>query len=132
MSCQNWHLPREVDRVVAPVQEPHIWAILNVWSACSQPCRTRQLILEAKNPLRLVHAVKNDTTTMVLQEEELYEFSRYMSMSTGKGPSDAICKARWKVEQLNVAKDFAEIFDDIEAVVLEAEEVNEPTSYQPK
>ena len=69
---------------------------------------------------------------MVLQEEELYEFSRNMSMSTGKGPSDAIRKARWRVEQLNVAKDFVEIFDDIEAVVLEAEEVNEPSSYQPK
>ena len=85
-----------------------------------------------KKPLRLVHAVKNDTATMVLQEEELYEFSRNMSMSTGKGPSNAIHKARWRVEQLNVAKDFVEIFDDIEAVVLEAEEVNEPTSYQPK
>ena len=69
---------------------------------------------------------------MVLQVEELYEFSRNMSMSTGKGPSDAIRKARWRVEQLNIAKDFVEIFDDIEAVILEAEEVNEPTSYQPK
>ena len=69
---------------------------------------------------------------MVLHEEELYEFSRNMSMSTGKGPSNTICKARWRVEQLNIAKDFVEIFDVIEAVVLEAEEVNEPTSYQPK
>ena len=85
-----------------------------------------------KKPLRLVHAAKNDTATMVLQEEELYEFNRNMSMSTGKGPSDAIHKARWRVEQLNVAKDFVEIFNNIEAVVLEAEEVNEPTAYQPK
>ena len=85
-----------------------------------------------KKPLQLVHAAKNDTATMVLQEEELYEFSRNTSMSTGKGPSDAIRKARWRVEQLNIAKDFVEIFDAIEAVVLETEEVNEPTSYQPK
>ena len=69
---------------------------------------------------------------MILQEEELYEFSRNMSMSTGKGPSDAICKARWRVEQLNVAKDFVEIFNNIEAIIPEVEEVNEPTSYQPK
>ena len=55
-----------------------------------------------------------------------------MSTSTGKGPSDAICKARWRVEQLNIAKDFVEIFDDIEAVILEEEQVNEPTLYQPK
>ena len=67
-----------------------------------------------KKPLWLVHAVKNDTATMVLQEEELYEFMRNMTTSTGKGPSDAICKARWRVEQLNVAKDFIKIFDDIE------------------
>ena len=66
------------------------------------------------------------------KEEELYEFSRNMSMSTGKGPSDAISKARWRVEQLNIAKDFVEIFNNIEAVILEAEEVKEPTSYQPK
>ena len=44
----------------------------------------------------------------------------------------AIRKARWRVEQLNVAKDFVEIFDDIEAVILEGQEANEPTSYQPK
>ena len=85
-----------------------------------------------KKPLRLVHAVKNDTATMVLQEEELYEFTRNMPMSTGRGPSDAIHKARWRVEQLYIAKDFVEIFDNIEAVVLEVEEVNEPTSYKPK
>ena len=76
--------------------------------------------------------MKNGTATMVLQEEELYKFSRNMSMSTGKGPSDAIHKARWRVEQLNIAKDFVEIFNDIEAVILEAEEVTEPTSYQLK
>ena len=86
----------------------------------------------SQKPLQLVHAAKNDTATMVLQEEELYKFSRNMSISTGKGPSNAIHKAMWRVEQLNIAKDFVEIFNDIEAVVLEAEEVNEPTSYQPK
>ena len=85
-----------------------------------------------KKPLRLVHAAKNDTATMVLQGEELYKFSRNMSMSTGRGTSDAICKARYRVEQLNIAKDFVEIFDDIEAVILGAEEVNEPTSHQRK
>ena len=84
-----------------------------------------------KKPLRLVHAAKNDTATMVLQEE-LFEFQRNMTTSTNKGPSDALCKARWRVEQLNVAKDFVKIFDDIEAVILEGQEANEPTPYQPK
>ena len=82
-----------------------------------------------KKPLWLVHAAKNDTTTMVLQEEELYEFMRNMTTSTGKGPSDAICKARWRVEQLNVAEEFIEIFDDIEVVMLEGQEANQPSSY---
>ena len=83
-----------------------------------------------KKPLQLVHAAKNDTATMVLQEEELYEFMRNMTTSTGKGQLDAICKARWRVEQLNVAKDFIESFDNIEAVMLEGQEANQPSSYQ--
>ena len=57
---------------------------------------------------------------------------RNMTTSTSKGPSDAICKARWRVEQLNVAKNFVEIFDDIEAVMLEGQAANQPSSYQPK
>ena len=69
---------------------------------------------------------------MVLQEEELYEFMRNMTTSTGKAPLDAICKARWRVEQLNVATNFIEIFDDIEVVMLEGQEANQPSSYQPK
>ena len=69
---------------------------------------------------------------MVLQEEVLFEFMRNMTTSTGKGPLDAICKARWRVEQLNVAKDFIEIFDNIEAGMLEGQEANQPSSYQPK
>ena len=84
-----------------------------------------------KKPLWLVHAAKNDTATMVLQEEELYEFMRNMTTSTHKGPWDAICKDRWRVEQLNVAKDFVKIFDDIEVVMLEGQEANQPSSYQP-
>ena len=85
-----------------------------------------------KKPLWLVHAAKNDAATLVLQEEELYEFMRNMTTSTGKGLLDAIRKARWGVEQLNVAKDFVKIFDDIEAVMLEGQEANQPSSYQPK
>ena len=85
-----------------------------------------------KKPLWLVHAAKNDTATMVLQEEELYEFMRNMTTSTGRGPSDAIRKARWRVEQLNVAKDFIKIFDNIEAVMLEGQEANQLSSYQLK
>ena len=85
-----------------------------------------------KKPLQLVHAAKNDTATMVLQEEELYEFMRNMTLSTGNGPLDVIRKDRWRVEQHNVAKDFIKIFDDIEVVMLKGQEGNQPSSYQPK
>ena len=111
--------------MVALEKEPYFWTFQNTWPPWNQ-------LGKPKKPLRLVHAAKNDTATMVLQEEELYEFMRNMTTSTSKSPSDATHKARWRVEQLNVAKDFIENFDDIEAVMLEGQEANQPSSYQPK
>ena len=40
--------------------------------------------------------------------------------------------ARDKSEQIGIGVDFVNIFDDIEAVLQEAHEVNNPSSYQPK
>ena len=118
--------------MVAFEKEPYFWTFQNTWPPWSQLGRTRQFLFETQKPLQLVHAAKSNTTTMVLQEEELYEFMRNMTTSTGKGQSDAIGKARLRVEQLNVAKDFVEIFDKIEAVMFEGQEANQPSSYQPK
>ena len=122
-------LKAKLDRMVPFEKEPYFWTFQNTWSPWSQLGRTRQFSWKPKKPLQLVHAAKNDTATMVLQEEELYEFMRNMTTSTSKGPLDAIFKAQWRVEQLNVAKDFVEIFDNIEAVMLESQEANQPSSY---
>ena len=91
-----WHLHRS--HIFGPFQTPGLPRVNLAEQGNSS--------WKPKTPLRLVHVVKNDTATMALQEEELYEFSRNISMSTGKGPSDAIRKARWRVEQLNIAKDL--------------------------
>ena len=39
---------------------------------------------KCKKPLRLAHATKNNTAIMILQEEELYDFARNLSKSTGR------------------------------------------------
>ena len=87
---------------------------------------------KCKKPLRLVHAAKSDTATMILQGEELYDFTRNLTKSSGRGPSPAVRMARDKSEQIGIGVDFVNIFDDIEAVLEEAHEVNNPSSYQPK
>ena len=69
-----------------------------------------------KKSLRLVHAAKNYTATMILQEEELYDFACNLSKSSGRGPSQAVRMARDKSEQIGIGVDFVNIFDDIEAV----------------
>ena len=84
-----------------------------------------------KKPLRLVHAAKNDTATMILQEE-LYDFTCNLCTSSSRGPSQAVRMARDKSEQIGIDVDFVNIFDDIESVLQEAHEVNNPSSYQLK
>ena len=49
---------------------------------------------KCKKPLRLVHAAKTDTATMILQEEELYDFAHNLSKSSGRGPSQAVRMVR--------------------------------------
>ena len=117
-----WHLRRSY--ILGPFRTPGLPGVYLAEQGNSS--------WKPKKPLQLVHAAKNDIAAMVLQEEELYEFMRNMKTSISKGPSDAIHKARWRVEQLHVAKDFIKIFDDIEAVILKGQEANQPSSCQPK
>ena len=69
---------------------------------------------------------------MILQEEELYDFTHNLCTSSGRGPSQAVRMARDKSEQIGIGVDFVNIFDDIESVLQEAHEVNNPSSYQQK
>ena len=75
-----WHLRR--NHIFGPFRMPGLPGVNLVEQGNSS--------WKLKKPLRLVHVAKNDTATMVLQEEELYEFRRNMTTSTSKGLLDAI------------------------------------------
>ena len=61
------------------------------------------------NTLRLVHAAKQDTATMILQEKEIYLFNRNQAKSTSQVPSKAVRNSRDRQEQVKIAKDFVNI-----------------------
>ena len=58
------------------------------------------------NTMQLVHAAHDDVATMIVQEEEIYEFDRNISKSGGRGPSVSECAAKDKSQQIDVAVDF--------------------------
>ena len=82
--------------------------------------------------MRLVTAAKYDAATMVLQESEIDMFLRNFLKAPGRGVSRSEKIARDHAEQMKIAQDFANIFDNIEDVLMEAEEANNPSMYIPK
>ena len=80
----------------------------------------------------LVHAAHDDVATMIVQEEEIYEFDRNISKSGGRGPSVSEHAAKDKSQQIDVAVDFVNIWDNMESVRMQAAEATNPTSYIPK
>ena len=82
--------------------------------------------------MRLVHAACDDVATMIVQEEEIYEFDRNILKSGGWGPSVAECTAKDKSQQIDVAVDFVNIRNNIDSVRMQAAEATNPTSYIPK
>ena len=82
--------------------------------------------------MRLVKAAKYDVATMLLQEKELFKFNRNLGTSSGKGPSQAVRDAKERKKQLQEAEDFVNILDDEEAILLEAQQANNPTTFIPK
>ena len=55
--------------------------------------------------MRLVHAARDDVATMIVQEEEIYEFDRNILKSGGRGPSVSEHAAKDKSQQIDVAVD---------------------------
>lgn len=86
----------------------------------------------SKHTLRLVQAAKDDVATMILQEREILKFTSNQSKSSGRGPSQAAKEAKDRQQQIRIAEDFVNIFDDENAVLVEAEEANNPSAYIPK
>ena len=70
--------------------------------------------------------------TMLLKEKELFKFNWNLGTSSGKGPSQAVRDAKDRKKQLQEAEDFVNILDDEEAILLEAQQVNNPTTFIPK
>ena len=81
--------------------------------------------------MHLVKAAKYDVATMLLQEKELFKFNQNLGTSSGKGPSQAVRDAKDKKKQLQEAEDFVNILDD-EAILLEGQQTNNPTTFIPK
>ena len=87
---------------------------------------------KAINTLHLVHAGKQDTATMILQEREMYMFNRNLSKSSGRGPSKAERNSKDRKEQMKVTEDSVNTLDDKQAIQMEAEQANNPCTFIPR
>ena len=81
--------------------------------------------------MRLVHAAKYDVATMLEQEKEIELFERNLLKCAGRGPSVGMRDAKDRAQQIQVAEDFANIFDDEDDVLLEANQGNNPDMHIP-
>ena len=82
--------------------------------------------------LRLVHACRNDLSTMMMQQAGLKEFEENEGKSSGRGQSVGTHLLQDQLDQIKVAVDFNNIMDDAEAIRAQAEEAINPSSYMPK
>ena len=80
----------------------------------------------------LVHAARYDSSTMILQECQVYQFDRNLTKSSGRGPSQAVRSSKDCGQQINVAVDFHNIADDDEMLLEQAREANNPSGYLPR
>ena len=87
---------------------------------------------ESYNTLGLVHADKQDTATMILQEKEIYLFNRNQTKSTGSGPSKAVRNSGDRQEQIKIAGDFVNILDVEETLCQKAEQAENPNAFIPR
>ena len=76
--------------------------------------------------MRLVHAAKYDTATMMYQEKEIGLFERNLLRASGCGLPGGACAAKERAEQMKVATDFVRILDSEADVMLEAQKAINP------
>ena len=81
--------------------------------------------------MRLVHASKYDTVTMMYQEKEIGMFEQNLLKASGHRLSVGACAAKERAEQMKVATDFVRILDNEVDVMLEAQEAINPEIYIP-
>ena len=79
----------------------------------------------------LVHAVKYDVSSMMLQESQIDMFQHNLIPCAGRAPTKETHDAKDRAQQLHVAEDFANIFDNVEEVLSKAQQGVKPDSYLP-
>ena len=67
--------------------------------------------------MRLVHAAKYDVPSMMLQESQMDMFQRNLLPCSGRAPTKESRDAKDRAQQLRVAEDFANIFNNVEEVL---------------
>ena len=105
---------------------------VNLSEPANSGWKALQLRKKSGGLLRLVHAAKKDVSTMYLQEKEMIKFNSNLGKSSGRGPSQAVRDARDHAKQMKVAEDFANMFQDEDALLEEAEEAWNPSQFIPK
>ena len=81
--------------------------------------------------MRLVHAAKYDTATMMYQEKEIEMFQQNLVKASGHSLSAGAHAAKERAEQMKVAADFVMILDNEDDVMMETEEAINPSTYIP-
>ena len=79
--------------------------------------------------MHLVHAARDDATTMMFQETRVLLFEQNLHKSTGRAANQAIRESRDRGQQLWTAQEFFNIRNDPHAILLQAKEALYPESH---
>ena len=79
--------------------------------------------------MHLVHTAKYDVSSMMLQESQIDMFQHNLIPCTGRAPTKETRDVKDRAQQLHVAKDFANIFDNVEDVLSKARQGVKLNSY---
>ena len=82
--------------------------------------------------MHLVHAARDDATTMMFQETRVSLFEQNLRKTIGRVANQAIRESKDKGQQLQTAQEFYNIRNDPHAILLQAKEALYPASYIPK
>ena len=79
----------------------------------------------------LVHAARDDATTMMFQETRVSLFEQNLHKSTGRAANQVIRESTDRGQQLRTAQEFFNIKNDPHAILLQAKEALYPASHIP-
>ena len=82
--------------------------------------------------MRLVHAARDNVSTMIFQEVSVNLFNRILHKSSGRGRSKAVRDAQDRAQQMNVVNDFIETLNNPQTFFEHITEILKPSSHIPK